>query len=119
MSSSYIEQLTSKQASIRFSHEIGTAIKTGVEEIIGKEKAYDHDRAQELMNEVVDRCMTRLTSINSQRKYIVSCTLTQNLGLGMHSASGCYWDNTSDATYTHKLETPAMVCICTVYGVKI
>eukprot|EP00994_Dinema_validum_P005772 NODE_3971_length_506_cov_82.647702_g3385_i0.p2 GENE.NODE_3971_length_506_cov_82.647702_g3385_i0~~NODE_3971_length_506_cov_82.647702_g3385_i0.p2 ORF type:complete len:125 (-),score=31.54 NODE_3971_length_506_cov_82.647702_g3385_i0:62-436(-) len=117
MTNSYLDQLTSKQSAVRFADEVGSTVRMCVDGVVKDETLYDHTKAQGWMDEIVNKCTTRLTEINPKRKYIVNCTITQNAGAGMHSASACYWDSTADATFTHKLETSALITVCTVYGV--
>ena len=43
----------------------------------------------------------------------------QKNGAGLHTASSCYWDNTTDGSRTVRWESKSMYCIVTVFGLGI
>ena len=45
---------------------------------------------------MVEVCLKRLTALNKPFKYVVTCVIMQKNGAGLHTASSCYWDNTTD-----------------------
>ena len=87
--------------------------------IITPEPSYDHRRVPQLVNEIVDGVMSKLTQSKLPRKYIVQCTIVQRNGAGLHSVTACSWNQESDGSYQHKVETNAMICIVTVFGVTM
>ena len=47
-------------------------------------------------NGVVESCLASLTKLQKPFKYIVTCVIMQKNGAGLHTASSCYWDNSTD-----------------------
>jgi hypothetical protein len=57
---------------------------------------------------MVEVCLKRLTGLNKPFKYVVTCVIMQKNGAGLHTASSCYWDNTTDGEWV----TPAARAYC-------
>ena len=51
-------------------------------------------------NGVVESCLASLTKLQKPFKYIVTCVIMQKNGAGLHTASSCYWDNSTDGEET-------------------
>lgn len=47
---------------------------------------------------------------------VVTCTIMQKNGAGLHTASSCFWDNTTDGSCTVRWENKTMYCIVSVFG---
>lgn len=80
---------------------------------------YTHSRVPQWTSDVIENCMGRLKGLNKPFKYIVTCAIMQKTGAGLHMASSCYWDNTSDGSYTTKWENKTMYCIVSVFGLAL
>ena len=52
-------------------------------------------------------------------QYIVTCTIMQKNGAGLHTASSCFWDNTTDGSCTVRWENKTMYCIVSVFGLSL
>jgi len=63
--------------------------------------------------------MQRLKGQSLPFKYIVTCVIMQKNGAGMHMATSCFWDNSSDGSATLKWDNKTMCCITTVFGLSI
>jgi dynein light chain Tctex-type 1 len=88
--------------------------------IITPEPSYDHKRVPQLVSDVIDEVMRKLTSQSRlARKYIVQCTIVQKNGAGIHSIAACSWNQDSDGSYVYSLDAKAMICIVTVFGVTM
>ena len=87
--------------------------------IVTPEPSYDHKRVPQLINDIVDGVLAKLTQSKLPRKYIVQCTIVQRNGAGLHSIAACSWNAESDGSYQYNLETKAMVCMVTVFGVTM
>ena len=44
----------------------------------------------------IESCIKKLKDLNKPFKYIVTAVLMQKNGAGLHTATSCYWDNTTD-----------------------
>ena len=49
----------------------------------------------------------------------VTAVLLQKNGAGLHTATSCYWDNTTDGSATLRWENKSMYCVVTVFGLSI
>ena len=58
--------------------------------------------------------ITTLSFISS-----VTCVIMQKNGAGLHTASSCYWDNSTDGSCTVRWENKTMYCIVSVFGLAI
>jgi dynein light chain Tctex-type 1 len=72
-----------------------------------------------LCRQVIEQAMQRLKDQQQPFKYIVTCVIMQKNGAGMHLATSCYWDNTSDGSATLKWDNKTLYCIATVFGLAI
>eukprot|EP01027_Heterolobosea_sp_BB2_P008122 GEZU01012055.1.p2 GENE.GEZU01012055.1~~GEZU01012055.1.p2 ORF type:complete len:115 (-),score=20.55 GEZU01012055.1:47-391(-) len=99
--------------------EVGNIVKDSVNSVLGEVKAYNHAKAGQWVSNIIETCMKRLTQLNKPFKYIVTCVILQKNGAGMQTASSCYWDNTTDDSYTFKFENKFMYCIITAYGLAL
>lgn len=88
--------------------------------IISPEPSYDHKRVPQLVSDVVDGILAKLTTQSRlPRKYIVQCTIVQKNGAGIHTVAACSWNQDSDGSYVYSVETKAMICMVTVFGVTM
>ena len=106
-------------------------------EAILKDKIYNETLVQGWVDEICSRLTKELVEMNKPFKYIgritisslpiyydlVSCTIMQKNGTGLHSANACHWDISNDSCVsvrwpTEKRKDPnaRVVCIVTVYG---
>nr|XP_055028028.1 dynein light chain Tctex-type 1-like isoform X2 [Misgurnus anguillicaudatus] len=68
---------------------------------------------------IVESSLNQLTKLGKPFKYIVTCILLQKNGAGLHTASSCFWDNTTDGSCTVRWENKTMYCIVSVFGLAI
>ena len=93
-------------------------VKSLLEELLPPAAQYQHSVVQQWCSQIVEGCTKRILELSSaQRKYITSCVILQNKGVGVHASSACHWDSTTDTSVTVKHENPQLICICTVYSV--
>ena len=75
--------------------EVSNVIKEAIETTIGG-NSYTHAKVNQWTNGVVESCLASLTKLQKPFKYIVTCVIMQKNGAGLHTASSCYWDNSTD-----------------------
>ncbi|XP_062538153.1 dynein light chain Tctex-type-like [Armigeres subalbatus] len=80
---------------------------------------YQRDKVNSWSGSVVETCLNALTKLEKSYKYIVTCTIMQKNGAGLHSASSCFWNNDTDGSCTVRWECKTMHCIVTVFGLII
>ncbi|KAI9340646.1 Tctex-1 [Zopfochytrium polystomum] len=98
--------------------EINNIIKESIENTI-QNAAYHHNKVGPWNSNIVELALKKLSGLNKPFKYIVTCTIMQKNGAGLHAASSCYWDNATDGCTTYKYDSKTMYCIVNVYGLAI
>lgn len=87
--------------------------------------AYHHNKVSQWNSNIVEQALKKLTGMGKPFKYVVTCTIMQKNGAGLHCASSCYWDNASDGTLadtgsaTYKYDAKTMNIIVNVFGLAI
>lgn len=81
--------------------------------------AYQQNKVNQWTSNVVEMCLNNLTKLSKPFKYIVTCVIMQKNGAGLHTASSCFWDNTTDGSCTVRWENKTMYCIVSVFGLSI
>ncbi|KAG5307974.1 Dynein light chain Tctex-type 1 [Trachymyrmex zeteki] len=98
--------------------DVSTIIKEAIEVSIGG-NTYQHNKVNQWTSNVVEACLGNLTKLQKAYKYIVTCTIMQKNGAGLHTASSCYWDNATDGSCTVRWENKTMYCIVSVFGLAL
>lgn len=98
--------------------EVTAIIKESIEGTI-QNAAYHHNKVAQWNANIVEQCLKRLSSLNKPFKYIVTCIIMQKNGAGLHTASSCYWDNSSDGSAAYRYDSKTMYTIVHVYGLQI
>ncbi|KAG8229070.1 hypothetical protein J437_LFUL005704 [Ladona fulva] len=97
---------------------VSNIIKEVIENTIGA-NTYQNSKVNQWTSTVVESCLSSLNKMQKPFKYVVTCTIMQKNGAGLHSASSCYWDDKSDGTCTVRWENKTMYCIVSVFGLAI
>ncbi|GLV40533.1 RIC3 acetylcholine receptor chaperone [Carabus blaptoides fortunei] len=79
--------------------DVSKIIKDAIEIVIGS-NSYQQNKVNNWTTAVVEACTAELTKLQKPYKYIVTCTIMQKNGAGLHTASSCYWDNNTDGSCT-------------------
>ncbi|KAL3899245.1 MAG: hypothetical protein SGCHY_002185 [Lobulomycetales sp.] len=98
--------------------EVNNIIKESIEGTI-QNAAYHHNKVAQWNSNIVEQSLKKLTGLNKPFKYIVTCTVMQKNGAGLHAATSCYWDNSSDGNTTYKYDSKTMYIIVNVFGLAI
>jgi dynein light chain Tctex-type 1 len=98
--------------------EVSNVIKESIESVIGG-STYQHSKMNQWTSNVVEQCLNQLSKLGKPFKYIVTCVIMQKNGAGLHTASSCYWDNTTDGSCTVRWENKTMYVIVSVFGLAI
>jgi len=98
--------------------DVSKIIKEAIEVSIGG-NTYSHSKVNQWTSNVVESCLGKLVALQKAYKYIVTCTIMQKNGAGLHTASSCYWDNATDGSCTVRWENKTMYCIVSVFGLSI
>ncbi|CAH8635289.1 unnamed protein product [Heterobilharzia americana] len=76
--------------------EVKNIVKESIEATVGS-SSYSHNKVKQWTSTVVEQCLNQLTKLGKPFKYIVTCVIMQKCGAGLHTASSCYWDTSTDA----------------------
>lgn len=98
--------------------EVKQIIQESVENVLGA-SSYQNNKVNQWTSSIVEQCLNQLTKLGKPFKYIVTSVIMQKNGAGLHTASSCYWDNTTDGSCTIRWENKSMYCIVTVFGLAI
>eukprot|EP00800_Vazella_pourtalesii_P016542 TRINITY_DN4805_c0_g1_i1.p1 TRINITY_DN4805_c0_g1~~TRINITY_DN4805_c0_g1_i1.p1 ORF type:complete len:129 (+),score=30.62 TRINITY_DN4805_c0_g1_i1:110-496(+) len=98
--------------------EVTQIIKETVDGVIGQNN-YVHNRVNQWTSSIMEQCLAQLTKLGKPFKYIVTGVVMQKNGAGLHTASNCFWDNTTDGSCTIRWENKTMHVIVTIFGVAI
>ncbi|XP_064216569.1 dynein light chain Tctex-type 1 isoform X1 [Aotus nancymaae] len=82
--------------------EVSNIVKEAIESAIGG-NAYQHSKVNQWTTNVVEQTLSQLTKLGKPFKYIVTCVIMQKNGAGLHTASSCFWDSSTDATGSHSV----------------
>eukprot|EP00695_Tsukubamonas_globosa_P003415 TRINITY_DN621_c0_g1_i1.p1 TRINITY_DN621_c0_g1~~TRINITY_DN621_c0_g1_i1.p1 ORF type:complete len:111 (-),score=4.10 TRINITY_DN621_c0_g1_i1:25-357(-) len=105
---------------ISFRPEEAQAIAAETVGVILGTHSYSHSKVQHWVASIIEQTMKRLVAMNKPYKYILSCVIMQKNGAGLHTASSCYWDNSSDGSNnTYKFENKSMYCILTMFALAL
>uniref|UniRef100_A0A8C6H904 Dynein light chain Tctex-type 1 n=1 Tax=Mus spicilegus TaxID=10103 RepID=A0A8C6H904_MUSSI len=75
--------------------EVSNIVKEAIESAIGG-NAYQHSKVNQWTTNVLEQTLSQLTKLGRPFKYIVTCVIMQKNGAGLHSASSCFWDSSTD-----------------------
>lgn len=95
--------------------KVSQTIKDIVERNIGV-NSYQHNKVNRWTADIVDQILNDLTKSDKPFKYIVQAVIMQKNGAGLHTASSCYWDNSTDGSCTVRWENKHLYAIVSVFG---
>ncbi|XP_005294713.1 dynein light chain Tctex-type 3 [Trachemys scripta elegans] len=98
--------------------EAHNIVKECIEGILGKID-YNHNKVNQWTATIVEQSLTHLVKLGKTYKYIVTCAVMQKCGAGLHTASSCFWDTTTDGTCTVRWENRTMNCIVNVFAIAV
>ncbi|GES77464.1 dynein light chain Tctex-type 1 [Rhizophagus clarus] len=108
--SSPIKNEETKDPKRTFNEEqIKGIIKEVVEQNILQGSAYLHSRISNWNNSIVHSVVEKLSALNKSFKYIVTCTIFEKNGAGIHATTTCYWDNNHDGSTTYRHDTNSYI----------
>ncbi|KAG6937378.1 dynein light chain Tctex-type 3, partial [Chelydra serpentina] len=98
--------------------EAHNIVKECIEGILSKVD-YNHNKVNQWTATIVEQSLTHLVKLGKTYKYIVTCAVMQKSGAGLHTASSCFWDTTTDGTCTVRWENRTMNCIVNVFAIAV
>eukprot|EP01028_Stygiella_incarcerata_P008867 TRINITY_DN3993_c0_g1_i1.p1 TRINITY_DN3993_c0_g1~~TRINITY_DN3993_c0_g1_i1.p1 ORF type:complete len:116 (+),score=37.24 TRINITY_DN3993_c0_g1_i1:98-445(+) len=112
---------TEKNDDVTFNAEEAYQIVKEVVERHLMKATYDHSKTAQWIHDICEESIRRLTQLNKPFKYIVTCLIVQRTGAGVHSASSCFWDSSTDdfTIVSMENENKSLCCVTSVYGVAL
>ncbi|KAK7800968.1 hypothetical protein U0070_004650 [Myodes glareolus] len=92
--------------------EVNNIVKEAIESAIGG-NAYQHSKVNQWTT------LSQLTKLGKPFKYIVTCVIVQKNGSGLHTASSCFWDSSTDGSCTVRWENKTVYCTVSAFGLSI
>ncbi|KNC50704.1 dynein light chain Tctex-type 1 [Thecamonas trahens ATCC 50062] len=113
-----MDDLQSSEEAAFVPDEVVNIIKDAADQILGPHN-YHHSRVAPWCSKIVEEVLKRLADQHKPFKYVVTTIIMQKNGAGLHTASSCYWDNSTDNSCSYKWSNSTMFCITTVFGLAI
>lgn len=98
--------------------DVTKIVQDTVEVVLGGAN-YQQDKVNQWSATVSEQTLSALSKMRKSFKYVVTCSIMQKTGAGLHTASSCYWDSATDGTCTVRWENKTMYCVVTVFGLAI
>nr|CAI5845990.1 unnamed protein product [Callosobruchus analis]CAI5855092.1 unnamed protein product [Callosobruchus analis] len=98
--------------------DVSNIVRETIETVLSG-AVYQQDKVNQWSASVSEQCLSALSKLKKQFKYVVTCSIMQKTGAGLHTASSCYWDSATDGTCTVRWENKTMYCVVTVFGLAI
>ncbi|XP_061032396.1 dynein light chain Tctex-type 1-like [Eubalaena glacialis] len=98
--------------------EVSNIVKEAIERAIGG-NAYQHSEVNQWTTNVVEQTLSQLTKLGKPFKYIVTRVIMQKNRAGLHTASSCFWDSSTDGSCTVRRENKTMYYIVSAFGLSI
>ncbi|RIB18204.1 Tctex-1, partial [Gigaspora rosea] len=99
--------------------EVKIIVKEALESTILQDSAYLHSRISNWNATIVENTVKRLAALNKSIKYIVTCTIFEKNGAGIHATTTCHWDSKHDGDTTYRHDTNSMYVIVNVWGLSV
>lgn len=104
--------------------EANTIVNSTVAAIVGKnansdEVDYDPKQVQTWIERINTDTLDKLQGVSQNFKFIVSTTVVQKNGAGIHVSSTCFWEQATDGNLTFRWENKSMYVIIQVFGLAL
>ncbi|OBZ85494.1 Dynein light chain Tctex-type [Choanephora cucurbitarum] len=83
-----------------------------------KGSEYSHSKVSQWSSTIIDGCINKLKTNNTNYKYIVTCVILQNKGAGFYTGSSVFWDNQNDGSASYKFESTTMYALVNVFALS-
>ncbi|KAI8469600.1 MAG: dynein light chain Tctex1 [Monoraphidium minutum] len=98
--------------------EVSAVVKEAVDGVLVNQ-AFSDQMVGRWTTGCLEGCIKRLVALGKPYKYVVTCTIMQKTGAGLHGAASAYMDTTTDGSRTVRWENKSMYCITTVFALAV
>ncbi len=94
---------------------------TAVEVMVStlESKRYTPGKTGDWIDAIGNRVVSQLREMSPNFKYIVSSTILQKTGAGLHVEMVSCWDSQTDGAISAKYESDTLICICSIIGIAL
>ncbi|KAG0233698.1 Dynein light chain Tctex-type 3 [Actinomortierella wolfii] len=103
----------------KFDTKVATQILEEVTKKVLRDAEYRADKVPEWQAAINHDCITRLTQIKGTFKYIVTSTILESLGAGVHATSANLWDAETDGSSVYRYEGKSVIAIVQAFGLAV
>merc|ERR1712070_551499 len=90
------------------------ALRKGCEAVLGQ-RSYDQREVTEWNNELCEKILQELLTLNQPYKFCVNCIIVQKCGAGLNAASAVHWSAESGGNASYLYENNSLQCVATAY----
>ncbi|XP_050515181.1 dynein light chain Tctex-type 1-like [Diabrotica virgifera virgifera] len=98
--------------------DVSEIIRDTIQDVLN-EATYVSEKVNQWSASVTEQCLSTLSKTRKMFKYVITCSIMQRTGAGLHTASACYWDSVTDGTCTVRWENNDIYCVVTVFGLAV
>ncbi|KAF9116805.1 Dynein light chain Tctex-type 3 [Mortierella sp. AM989] len=84
-----------------------------------KDAKYRADLVPEWQAAIYRETISRLTHMKGTFKYIVTSTILESVGAGVHITSTSLWDAESDGSAVYRFENESLIAIVYAFGLAV
>ncbi|KAG0344778.1 Dynein light chain Tctex-type 3 [Podila humilis] len=104
---------------LRFDSKAATQVLEEVVKKVLRDATYRQDQIPEWQAAIYKECLTRLTQMKGTFKYIVTSTILESVGAGVHISSTSLWDQDMDGSAAYRFENKSMVVFVYAFGLAV
>ena len=94
--------------------QVKRLVQDAVEGTIGDSR-FDREKVPAWTNRIIEECIKQLATLAHPLKYVVSVTLGQKAGAGMHVTSATAWDDATDGKVGVHWTNVGIIALVVVY----
>ncbi|GAB4812995.1 hypothetical protein N2152v2_000041 [Parachlorella kessleri] len=98
--------------------EVDSVIRETVLHTIG-ETAFAQAKVNSWSGQIVEGCLKKLAGMGKPFKYVITCSITQRAGAGLHAASCTRWNPKTDGKLGVHWESETVLALVAVYWAAI
>ncbi|KAF9161548.1 Dynein light chain Tctex-type 3 [Actinomortierella ambigua] len=103
----------------KFDTKVAAQILEEVTKKVLRDAVYRADRVSEWQAAINHDCITRLTQIKGTFKYIVTSTILEPVGAGVHATSTSLWDAETDGSTVYRHDGKGVIAIVQAFGLAV
>ena len=113
--------MAEKNAAFSFS-EVEGNVQGAVRKIVAAAldgAGYTPSAAQLAIADINAQCVQRLTTLSPNFKWVVSTSIVELSGAGVHSSTTAFWDAETDGSVTVRWDNDSISCTVVVFGLAL